>query len=170
MANGFFAAALAHGLRGDQDALREWWDLASEIAHRSSTNEMRFFVAYRVELHTGLPAKSLLGEETKVPAGHLAEYAVAVAVEVAAAKAVADDGGDRTSADVATTTENPYANAFLRRARGRLHADPAAVDAAAEDWRRLGARFEYACTLTLIAGRRAEGMGLLAAVGCPPPQ
>jgi hypothetical protein len=37
------------------------------------------------------------------------------------------------------------------------------------EWERISARFERACTLTLIPGRAAEGLAELAALGCQPP-
>lgn len=46
------------------------------------------------------------------------------------------------------------AAACLARARGRL-GDLAALETALEGWRRIGASFEYACTLSLRSGRSA---------------
>ena len=53
MGASFFAVALVHGLRGDDDAYQQWWDLASHLCGRSRGNLFAFFVAPRVALHRG---------------------------------------------------------------------------------------------------------------------
>jgi hypothetical protein len=61
--------------------------------------------------------------------------------------------------------ENDFAVALLDRAEGRLYEDEAAWRRALTAWEALGARFERACTLQLLAGRGAEGDEELAALG-----
>ena len=48
------------------------------------------------------------------------------------------------------------------------NAGPGALESLA-GWERIGARFEYACTLLLLDDRAADGRARLAALGCEPP-
>ncbi len=166
MANAFFAAALVQGLRGDWPAFDEWWAQASEMSGRSSTKEIPPFVALRLELHTGRAATELLGSDPVLASGRLGDYARAVAVEVAAARGVP---GAASRPQGNTPVQNPYAAAFLERASARHQTDRHGIVAAALSWDRLGARFEQAVTLTLLPGRRQEGLRILGELGCPPP-
>jgi hypothetical protein len=166
MANAFFAAALVHGLRGDWPAFDDWWAQASELSARASTKEMPPFVALRLELHTGRAATELLGSEPAPASGRLGDYARAVTVEVAAARGVTTTA---LHPDGTTAVQNPYAAAYLERASGRLHSDRHRIAAAAESWKRLGARFEHAVTLTMLPERPEEGLRILGELGCGPP-
>jgi hypothetical protein len=65
--------------------------------------------------------------------------------------------------------ENAYAAGLLQRASGRLQRDPSQLEAAVTTWETIGARFERACTLTLLPTRREEGARELAQLGCPMP-
>ena len=65
--------------------------------------------------------------------------------------------------------ENLWAAACLARANGRLHDDRAALEESLAGWRRIGSRFEHACTLLLMPDRAAQGHAELDALGCPPP-
>ena len=55
---------------------------------------------------------------------------------------------------------NAWAAACLARARGRLHGDRDALAESVTGWERIGARFERACTLLLLADRAAEAIDL----------
>jgi hypothetical protein len=65
--------------------------------------------------------------------------------------------------------EPPLAAACLARAAGRLHGDREARQQSLDGWERIGARFERACTLTLLPDRADEGIAGLRALGCCPP-
>jgi hypothetical protein len=65
--------------------------------------------------------------------------------------------------------EPPLAVACLARAAGRLHGDREALQRSLDGWERIDARFERACTLTLLPDRPDEGIAGLRALGCRPP-
>ena len=46
MGPSFFAVALVHGLRGDQDAYNEWWQLATTICQQGNGNTFSLYVAH----------------------------------------------------------------------------------------------------------------------------
>jgi predicted ATPase/DNA-binding CsgD family transcriptional regulator len=166
MANAFFASALVHGLRGDWPAFHEWWTQASELSARSSTKEMPAFVALRLELHTGRAATELMGSDPLLVSGPLGDYARGVAAEVAAARGESDVAN--RPADH-TLEQNPYAAAYQERASRRVDSDRHGIAKLVESWERLGARFEWAVTLTMLQGRRREGLRILGELGCVPP-
>jgi predicted ATPase/DNA-binding CsgD family transcriptional regulator len=170
MANAFYAAALAHGLRGNWPAFEDWWGTAGELSTRSSTNEMPAFVALRLQLHTGRAATTILGGEPEFPPGHLADYSRAIALEAGSARG--DPGvTDHIHDDF---SQNPYAATFLQRAAGRLERDRAQLSRALQSWEQLGAGFERAVTLTMLPDRSTEGLEIITQLGCtrpyvPPP-
>jgi hypothetical protein len=124
------------------------------------------FVALRLELHTGRAATDLLGSDPVLASGRLGDYARAVTVEVAAARGVPCPAR-RSEGDA--LVQNPYAAAYLERAAGRLQSDRHGIAVAVESWEHLGARFEHAVTLTMLPGRRQEGLRILGEIGCDPP-
>ena len=126
---------------------------------------MPAFVALRVELHTGRAAAALLGGEPVFAPGRLGDYARAVAAELAGARGDLD-AVDRVGDDA--FAQNPYAAAFLDRASGRVHRDQHRVVRALNCWEQLEARFEQAVTLTMLPQRSAEGLRMLAELGCAP--
>jgi hypothetical protein len=83
--------------------------------------------------------------------------------------ALRDEAAARLAMVSPAGEENHWAEACLSRAAGRLHGDGAALARSVAGWERIGARFERACTLTLIPGRAPEGLAELAALGCQPP-
>lgn len=168
MANAVFAAAMVHGLRGDTVEFDEWWQVASKMSARSSTNEMSAFVAHRVALHHAGFKGVTLEPGGPVTDGSLVDYARCVAVELAVVTGADTDVQLRAARPL--VDENRYATAFLRRASGRLHNDPTQLDASASIWETIGARFEHACTLTLIPASREEGARMLSNLGCPLPE
>jgi len=168
MANAFFAAAMVHGLRDDAAAFDEWWQIAAELSTRSSTNEMRAFVEQRVALHQGRFDDATLELSSLVSHGSLADYARSIMVEVAVVTGAADADVQLRAAHP-LAAENEYAAAILQRASGRLHDNPDELEAAVSSWETIGARFELACTLTLIPARRAQGERELSELGCPMP-
>lgn len=138
MANAVFAAAMVHGLRGDVAEFDEWWETASKLSTRSSTNEMRAFVAQRVALHYGHFEDATLKPGRPEPDGSLAGYARCLAVEVAVVTGAVDADVQLHAADP-LASENAYAAGFLRRASGRLHRDFTDLEAAVSTWETINA-------------------------------
>jgi predicted ATPase/DNA-binding CsgD family transcriptional regulator len=170
MAPSFFAVALVHGLRGEDTDSREWWALAERICVPTRRNSFSLFVEPRIALHRGDVDRARAGSAAlhEPVAGQYTAYAVAAEVELAIAVGAPGAAG-RLAAAAALGAENDFVAAQLLRAAGRLHDDDAELRAAAEGFRRIGARFERACTLFLVADSRAEAMAELDALGCPPP-
>ena len=75
----------------------------------------------------------------------------------------------RTIAAAPAGDKNYWASACLARAAGRLHSDRDALERSVAGWELIDARFERACTLTLLPDRSAEGLAELRALGSPPP-
>src|SRR5206468_2202521 len=116
MAASFFAVALVHGLRGDEAARSEWWELAERVCLHSTTNSFSLFVEPRVALHLGdldRARAASVGVATPT-AGQFTAYAVAAAVEVAVA-AGADGAEEQLAAAVALGAENDFVAAQLLR-------------------------------------------------------
>jgi hypothetical protein len=164
MANAFFATALVYGLRRDRRAMHEWWQIATMLATRSSTHEAALFVARRLALHGDGEALARTIDNPS-PQGTLADYARSVGLELAVLAGV-NDAGRRLSEAQSWGQENPYVQATLQRAEGRLQHDPALLEASVTTWERVGARFERATTLVLLPERRSEGERELLALGC----
>jgi hypothetical protein len=170
MAPSFFAVALVHGLRGEEQARREWWELAERICLQTRTNSFSLFVEPRIALHVGDVDRARAGLAGALAPliGHYTSYVLATPVE-AAVVAGAADAEEQLAAALTLGTENDFVAAQLLRAAGRLHADEADLVAAAEGFERIGARFERACTLFLLPDRRSEAVAELALLRCPPP-
>jgi predicted ATPase len=168
MANAVVAAAMIHGLRDETALFDEWWQIATDLAMRSSTKETLAFVTLRIALHHGRLADLPLDQDSPPPDGNLADYARCIGVEVAVVTA-AVDAPAQIRAALPLARENAYAAGLLQRASGRLQRDPSQLEAAVTTWETIGARFERACTLTLLPTRREEGARELAQLGCPMP-
>lgn len=170
MAPSFFAVALVHGVRGDETARQEWWELAEMICRQSRTNSFSLFVEPRIALHLGDidRARAASAGVREPMAGQYTAYAVAVAVEIAVV-AGEPDAEEQLAAAIPLGRENDFVAAQLLRAAGRLHADDAELLAAAEAFDRIGAHFEHACTLFLLPERRPRAIAELAALACAPP-
>jgi predicted ATPase/DNA-binding CsgD family transcriptional regulator len=169
MAPAFFAAALVHGLRGDEGAYATWWDLATTI-RPGKRNGFSLYVAPRVALHHGAleqaTAASVADDEGT--AGMFDAYARAMAVEVAVVTG-APAATDLLDAARPLAPENDFVAAQLLRAAGRLHGDGAELEESVIRWEGIGARFERACTLLLLPARAEEGAEEMAALGCRRP-
>jgi predicted ATPase/DNA-binding CsgD family transcriptional regulator len=173
MGPSFFAVALVYGLRGDDDAYQEWWDLATQIAGTSSRSKGQlfgFFVAPRVALHRGLShlARTTVISDDQASTGLFSPYAQAMRAEVAVAVG-APDAASRLAAAQPLAQQNDFAAALLQRAAGRLHHDHGELEKAVPMWEAIGARFEHAYTLTFLPDRAEEGERELRALGCSPP-
>ena len=159
-----------HGLRGDQDAYNEWWQLATTICQQGNGNTFSLYVAPRVALHRGAidRAGALAMTDDQEISGRFGPYARAISVEVAVV-AGAHDAADRIAALAHLANENDFVAAQLRRAAGILHRSADELNQAVIQWEAIGARFERACTLLLLPDRSDEGTRELEALGCPPP-
>ena len=151
MAPAFFAAALASGVRGDAEQNRRWFELGGLLCTQVRTNSFSLYVEPRVALHLGdldRAARGTMGEDEDVAGLHVA-YARGVAVEVAVV-AGADDAHALLDAARPKRDENEFVDAMLDRAEGRLLGDDALLERAVTKWEAIGARFERACTLSLL--------------------
>jgi predicted ATPase/DNA-binding CsgD family transcriptional regulator len=180
-----YAAALAYGLRGDDDGHDEWLARLSELtgtgAHRAAGTHLASFAMFsdaRIALHQGRIEEAAaavadlpLGVEPWYgpPRWHSARpYAWAIAAEVAIVAGL-PDAADLLKAAEPAGAENYWAAACLARAAGRLHGDDAALTESLAGWEKIDARFERACTLLLLDGKADEGRAELRALGCQPP-
>jgi predicted ATPase/DNA-binding CsgD family transcriptional regulator len=185
MATAAYVMVLACGLVGDDDGHRQWLGRVHEVigdgteqVTGTSLDAAAAFTNARICLHEGridaaLDAVAGLRPEEEdwygVPHWHsMRPYAWAIAAEVAVVAGL-PDAASRLAAAAPAGEENYWAAACLARAAGRLHGDRGALDLALAGWERIGARFERACTLLLIADRAAEGHDELRALGCTPP-
>jgi predicted ATPase/DNA-binding CsgD family transcriptional regulator len=180
-----YGVVLAHGLRGDERGRREWLGHVYELIGNgtdlvSGTNlaAAAAFTEARICLHEGCidEAVAAIADQRPeaqtwydVPHWHsLRPYAWAVAAEVAIVAGLPDAAGRLTAAAPAGE-ENYWAAACLARAAGRLYGDRDALQQSLDGWERIDARFERACTLTLLPDRADEGIAALRALGCRPP-
>jgi hypothetical protein len=158
------AAALVHGLRGDEARFRLWRARVPPAAGAPFDHSaLGAFVDARVALHRGdFDATSTLVERTfsGLSLAFHQSYARAAAAELAVAAGHSDVEARLTAAE---GTENLWARACLARARGRL-GDRAALGVSLQLWERIGARFERAATLVLVPGREKQGQAELAAL------
>jgi len=185
MAPAVYCLVLACGLRGDDAGRAEWRGRVheligngAELVAETNLAAAAGFAEARICLHDGhieaaVAAVASLRPEVQnwydAPRWHsMRAYAWAIAAEVAVV-ANLPDAAARLAGAADAGQENYWAEACLARAAWRLHGDPADLERALAGWERIGARFERACTLTLLPGRAAEGRAELAALGCPPP-
>jgi len=167
MAPSFFAVAMVHGLRGDREVYREWWDRAKAVCLDSANNSLRHFAEARVAVHLG-ELKVARAVDDLEHTGSFRPFALAMSIEVAAFTG-ARDAEDRLAASGQLAEENDFAAAQLMRATGILREDPDALERSVELWEHIGARFERACTLLLVPSRASEGELELRELGCPLP-
>src|SRR5579859_1997527 len=134
------------------------------------------FADPRLALHRGEVAGALAAavDLSAAPPWHRAvhQYFDACSWTTAAEVAVVarlPDAGNRLAAASPAGEQSAWAAACLLRARGRLHGDGDALRRSAEEWGRIGARFERACTLALLPDRAEEGLSELRSLGCREP-
>jgi predicted ATPase/DNA-binding CsgD family transcriptional regulator len=168
MAPSFYAAALVHRVRGDEDEYARWQELGRSIAMVTPSSCGIYFEC-RAALHSGAveQARSLATMEAHIPSSH-DPYAQAVRAETAVL-AQLDDAEEHLASAQPLVRENDFVAAQLLRAAGRLHHDETAIEESVAAWEAIGARFERACTLLLLPDRCDEGHAELAALGCIPP-
>jgi predicted ATPase len=163
--------ALAHGLRGDTEALRRWRGRTGEIPGAAGPLPARLsplasFVDARVALHHGdlRGAPALVARaDAAVAHGRFLSYARATAAELAVAAGL-PTAGEMLAAAQPLAEQNAWASACLARAAGRFHDDRQMLVVAAQQWADLGARVEWACTLLLMPDRAADGRAELASL------
>jgi predicted ATPase/DNA-binding CsgD family transcriptional regulator len=173
------AAAMVHGIRGDDEARQEWLDVADEMLRVVMPTRDRHTIYYPtfdaiVALHRGElePALShLAGAPESFKRWHDAAWRpwyTAVWAE-ASVLAALPDRRNRLDRAKFIVRENSIATAIVDRAdaidagdQQRILAAAAALDAA-------GCRYQCARGLVLAGGAaRTEGAGLLAAMGAAP--
>jgi predicted ATPase len=180
MAPAVHAAALISGLRGRADEHDEWLDRADRMAApRGQGHISDSFAAFadpRLHLHTGAIEGALAAavDLSLTPPwyGAVHQYFDACSWAVAAEVAVVaglPDAAERLAVAAPAGAESAWAAACLLRAGGRLHGDQRALRESLEAWKRIGARFERACTMVLLPDRAAEGLGELSSLGCRQP-
>jgi hypothetical protein len=170
MAPSAYATALVYGLRGDAAAHDRWCELADRICIEGTAATFGDFVEQRVALHLGQCDRAL-AVPSALPdrrGGYYNAYQSVISVEVAVV-AGDPDAERRLEETLDLATENDFVAACLARAGGRLHHDDTELEQAVRLWEAIGARFERACTLMLIATRADEGRDELEALGCPLP-
>jgi predicted ATPase/DNA-binding CsgD family transcriptional regulator len=172
------AVALAYGLLGDRGGFRLWRARAAEVVEVAGAYlyqhvaSFLVFVDARVAVHTlHLTEAAALVERAFAhpPQGWCDTYARAAAAELAVVARL-PDAAQRLAAAAPAGAENNWTAACLARAAGRLTGDVDTLTAAIDQWRRIGARFEGACTMLLVADRAVDGCAELDALGLPPPQ
>jgi hypothetical protein len=168
MAPAFFAAALAHGLRGDEDEYARWVELGTSIARMKEPSSYGNYFECRVALHQGALEQAQVLAAAEPCGGYYGPYVEAVRVETAVV-AGSGDAEEQLTAAQRLVHENDFVAAQLLRVAGRLHHDESALKDSVARWEAIGARFERACTLLLLPDRVAEGLAELAALGCTPP-
>jgi hypothetical protein len=165
------ATALSYQLQGDDERAEEWVALAHRLGARMQG--LALFADLRVAMHRGdlETAVALVDEARDVLADGSQPYDNFTRALVAEVVTIA--GGTDAAALVDESfrigTENDWAAACAERAAGRLTGDRAAFERSLAAWEAIDARFERACTLTLLDDRRHEGIALLAELGCAPP-
>jgi predicted ATPase/DNA-binding CsgD family transcriptional regulator len=178
-----YSLVLCHALRGDDAAAAEMRKFAGEVAGEQTRNVhfqvsgMATFVEARLALHFGrwseaapLIADLPTGKDAwwQVRHWYFDAYPWAVAADLAVAAGLADASARLEAAEPAAQ-ENLWARACVARARARRTADPADLTSAVVAWEQLGARYERACTLALIAPRRDEARAELDDLGVAMP-
>ncbi|MEV1245541.1 LuxR C-terminal-related transcriptional regulator [Nonomuraea sp. NPDC049750] len=167
--------AMIHGLRGDQDARREW----QEILDRLDTPPERAYGYGAVFdaillLHRGQAAEALerLAPEPRQVWKWVTwiwhHWYVALRAE-AAVLAGTPDARDRAAEARTIVAGNPVSAAIVERAEALLNGDQKALLATADAFDTAGCRYQSARTMVLAGGRHAErGAALLADLGLAP--
>jgi len=174
MSPAFFAAALVHGLRADEDEYARWMELGTSIALvTASPPACKLYFEGRIALHQGGLLEQVRTSPTAEERGsyydpYYDSYLEAVRVEMAVV-AQSGDAEEQLATAQRLARENDFVAAQLLRAAGRLRHDETALKDSVAGWESIGARFERACTLLLLPDRADEGNAELAALGCIPP-
>ncbi|MGW0194067.1 ATP-binding protein [Nonomuraea sp. NPDC003201] len=161
MSTAIAAAALAHGLAGTGE-FDLWRSRALEMARMedaASSPVLAPFAAFvdaRVAVHTRAHHQAAaLVERAFAPFAvrWYEAYARAAGAELAVVAGL-PDAAERLAAAIPYAEQNDWAAACLARTHGILHGDRDALADAVERWTSIDARFERACTLRLLPGRK----------------
>jgi predicted ATPase len=172
MAPAVLATALTYELQGDDEHAEEWLALAHGLGERIGQG-FAPFAELRVALHRGALERAVAVVDAAGDLSMKRNQPYDVFTRAVAAELFAVVGRPEAAAAVDDVLElgrdNDWVAACAQRALGRLTGDRAALEASLAAWDAIGARFEWACTLTLLHDRRDEGIAVLAELGCLPP-
>src|ERR1700722_844271 len=91
MSPAFFAAALVHGLRGEDDEYTRWMELGTSVALKTGLSSCRIYVECRGGLHQGaIERAGTLAMTQESCGGYYDPYREAVLVETAVVAESAD--------------------------------------------------------------------------------
>ncbi|MFG2342410.1 ATP-binding protein [Streptomyces yangpuensis] len=169
------AMATVHGLRGDQDAQRDWSTLLAQV-DPSPWNTRGYGAVFDaiLMLHQGRPEAAL--ERTAPEPGQVRQWTtwiwlhwyVALRAE-ASVLAGAPDAAARLAKARTAVAGNPVATALVERAAALLDADTERLIATASAFDAAGCRYQSARTLTLAGGEHAaRGARALTDLGLAP--
>ncbi|TDW70228.1 ATP-binding protein [Kribbella pratensis] len=174
MASALSAAAMVHGLR-DDGLFDVWQSRALAVARCTDVEDAPWLAApytfARARVAVQLGAVEQATDIVRRAFAEFSErwwapYARAAAAELAVVAAL-PEAPDLLAATAPEAAENDWAAACLTRATARSTGDRDALLAAADAFKDLGARFEWASTLALLPDRAAEGRGELAVLQIP---
>jgi hypothetical protein len=174
------AAAMVHGIRGEEEARRTWLDILTEMRRAvastagPTTAYMQVFEGL-VALHRG-ELDDAVSRVADPPEsfrswhdGAWRQWYAAVWAEAVLAKLA--DRHDRLVRARFIVGRNPVASAIVDRAEAIVSGDIDMLLAAAAALDAAGCRYQHARTLVLAGGdARAEGALILAAIGAAPMQ
>jgi predicted ATPase/DNA-binding CsgD family transcriptional regulator len=174
LSRGAYAAAMVHGLRGDDDSRTAWLDIVRALETPgvpvSEIHFGEFFDALSL-LHRGLPEQAVRlmttppEEFTEWYTGMWRPWYAALWAE-AAVLSGHEDAADRVRRARLATAGNPIATAVVDRAAALAGGDRDGLTAAAAALRDGGCRYQWARTLVLMGGEhRARGESALAEMG-----
>jgi hypothetical protein len=164
------AAAAIHGYRGDENASRQWFELAASMigggrGQRGGVWMLRADVA----LHHGQVEVAL---ERVQDAGGGFWWNTAYLATRAEAFVIAGnpDAPDALAAAEATVAEQPFARAITLRARGRLEGDRTLIERSRGLFAEIGTPYQEARSAWLLGGdQRERAIEVFAELGVPNP-
>ena len=173
------AAAMVHGIRGDDEARREWLDIVTEMRRAVVTlagYRTRYIELFDgvVALHRGdlADAMTRYGDEPeRLKRWYDAAWRQWYAALWAETAVLAElpDRRHRLERARFITVDNPVATAILDRAEAIDAGDIDRLPSVAAALRTAGCRYQQARTLVLAGGEaRAEGEAIMAAIGAAP--
>ncbi|MEV4517551.1 LuxR C-terminal-related transcriptional regulator [Dactylosporangium sp. NPDC049525] len=174
---GAYAAAAVFGMRGHDDAMAEWLEVARRLTadHRRGAGDcFSDVVGALLLLHQGHPEQAFarLGAPPEQfhnwHNGLWRTWYVALRAESAVLAGAPDAEVHLVDAGP-ETVDNPVAAAILARAAAMATGDRDALTAVATAFKRAGCQYQWARTLVFAGGReRARGEAALAAIGATP--
>jgi predicted ATPase/DNA-binding winged helix-turn-helix (wHTH) protein len=173
------AAAMVYGIRGDDEARREWLDILAEMrravaAPFGATSAYMHVFDGLVALHRG-ELGDALARLAGAPesfrqwfGGTWRQWYAAVWAEVAVLAELADRR-QRLERARFIVTHNPIASAIIDRAEAIYTGDTERLLAAADALDVAGCRYQHARTLVIAGGEaRTKGEAIMAAIGAAP--